>query len=558
MSGPRALGVMLLISAVAGLGTPGVAAAGPIGIVCQNGSSFDLTARAGYVETPDGNAVYMWGYARTGGEFQIPGPVLCVNEDAAVTVTLHNALAEPVSIVFPGQQSVSSTGGQPGLLAREAAPGETVTYTFTAGEPGTYLYESGSDPAKQVEMGLTGALVVRPVDSGGSVHADWAYGPGTAFDPRREYILLLSEIDPELHSAVETGGSYDRNRLHDRYFLINGRSFPDTIQDNGVWWLPAQPYGSLVRVQPYSVTQNPRPALIRMLNAGLSNHPFHPHGNHLRMIAQDGRRFLTPGGADASTEHFAETIASGSTEDLLLTWTDQDLYSPANALPVTIPSYNNLAFKDGNTWYSGSPYLGYKGTLPSAVQTQNVCGEHYFPWHSHALNEFTNFDAGFGGLATLLRVDPLGGCFTAPSSTKIQAGTLRSGTYANLAADDTAVYEVNSTTIAPRSTDWYAGFSGLPSGLQNLRVSYVGRNSQSCTQTVSIWRWSTSSWVQLDARVVGTANVPIANLVPPGSPSAYRSTGSSAGQLRVRVACSGPGSNFFASGTLVKLVYDAP
>ena len=40
------------------------------------------------------------------------------------------------------------------------------------------------------------------------------------------------------------------------------------------------------------------------------------------------------------------------------------------------------------------------------VTSFNQCGEFYFPWHSHALFEFTNFDEGFGGMATLLRVDP--------------------------------------------------------------------------------------------------------------------------------------------------------
>ena len=67
------------------------------------------------------------------------------------------------------------------------------------------------------------------------------------FDPGREYLLLLSEIDPDLHHAVETGGTYDFNALHNRYFAINGREFPDTIQDNGSGLLPNQPYGALVR-----------------------------------------------------------------------------------------------------------------------------------------------------------------------------------------------------------------------------------------------------------------------------------------------------------------------
>src|SRR5262249_8531500 len=190
-----------------------------------------------------------------------------------------------------------------------------------------------------------------------------------------------------------------------------------TIQDNGSGLLPNQPYGALVRLQPNSAADN-QPALIRMINVGALNHPFHPHGNHTKQIAQDGRLV-------APTEHFGETIASGPTEDFLLRWDDVDQWNPtSNPLPVAQPNYRNVFFKDGNTWYSGSPYLGYKGTLPVGTTSQNACGEWYFPLHSHALNEFTNYDQGFGGMGTLLRVDPPGGCFAAASSTNIVGGTL--------------------------------------------------------------------------------------------------------------------------------------
>ena len=79
-------------------------------------------------------------------------------------------------------------------------------------------------------------------------------------------------------------------------------------------------------------------------------------------------------------------------------------------VPVTIPGLQNLVFKDDVTFYSGDPRLGQQGELPVGVTSFNECGEFYFPWHSHALNEFTNFDEGFGGLSTLLRVEPPGGC----------------------------------------------------------------------------------------------------------------------------------------------------
>jgi hypothetical protein len=527
-----------------------------IGMICTPGTvsgsthTFNLVAKTGYIETPDGNSVFMWSYANAdapdNGHFQSPGPVLCATQDETVVVNLTNTLPEASSVVFPGQQGVTASGGAPGLFTPEAAPsGGTVSYTFTASSPGSYLYESGSDIAKQVEMGLYGALVVRP-----TAGANFAYGdPSTSFDPSREYVLLLADIDPFLHHAVETGATYDFNSRNNRYFTINGRSFPDTIQDNGSALLPNQPYGALVRVQP-NTAANTQPAMIRLINAGVDNHPFHPHGNHTTQIAQDGRLLTSPTGAPAYTEHFGETIGAGQTEDFLLRWDDQDHWdSTVNPLPVAPPNYRDVTFKDGNTWYSGSPYLGYKGTLPAGTTTQNICGEWYFPWHSHALNEFTNFDEGFGGMGTLLRVDPPGGCFASASSATIVGGTLKSGSPSALAAADTAYYQVNpkATTLTSSRTagqttmlvasaagfpgpgnnyyvrvdnevmqvtggqgtttwtvlrgqlgtsaathasgapvtalanDWYAGFTGVRAGSTNLRVTYQGKNCGNTT-----------------------------------------------------------------------------
>src|SRR5437016_3822627 len=51
---------------------------------------------------------------------------------------------------------------QQGLLTCEAAPGGTVTYTFTASAPGTHAYYSGTQGDLQIEMGLYGAVIVLP------------------------------------------------------------------------------------------------------------------------------------------------------------------------------------------------------------------------------------------------------------------------------------------------------------------------------------------------------------------------------------------------------------
>ena len=133
-----------------------------------NTPTFNLRAKSGHLSTADGSSVFFWGYGDDGGGIgvQYPGPTMIVNEGDVVTVNLLNELPEATSIVFPGQD-VIATGGVPGLLTREAPPDRltTVTYTFTADQPGTYTYYSGTRTDLQVEMGLVGALIVRPTSS---------------------------------------------------------------------------------------------------------------------------------------------------------------------------------------------------------------------------------------------------------------------------------------------------------------------------------------------------------------------------------------------------------
>jgi FtsP/CotA-like multicopper oxidase with cupredoxin domain len=406
-----ALILSLILSGMALGWTSGQAAPGSTTMMCNDGPTFDLQATDGRIDTPDGNSVYMWGFALDPGTFQMPSPVLCVNQGDTVTINLTNRLVEPVSMVFPGQKNVLVNGApaQPQFsgptltsLTNEASPGDMVSYSFVASSPGTFLYESGTNVHKQVQMGLAGALVVRP-----ALGASYAYNdPTTQFDPDREYLLVFQEIDPMLHQAVEFGQPYNVTSRHDHYWTINGRGSVDTLLDNNVFWMPAQPYSSLVQVEAGAAL----PALIRYLDAGTVNHPFHPHGNTMQVVGRDGSAL----GA-AALENFTTTIGAGQTYDLLFRWDNVEAWDPdTNPLPSStgfpFPNLGNLVFKDDLTYYSGDEYLGYQGELPTGVTSFNQCGEFYFPWHSHALNEIQNFDEGFGGMLTLVRVDPPGGC----------------------------------------------------------------------------------------------------------------------------------------------------
>ena len=137
-----------------------------------------------------------------------------------------------------------------------------------------------------------------------------------------------------------------------------------------------------------------------------------------------------------------------------------------------------------------------------------------------------------------------------PAAVAIQTGTLRSGNAASLTADDNNYYQVNSTRSGTRATAWYGSFAGVSNDLSGLRVTYKGRNSTSCSQTVAIWSWASNGWVQLDSRNVGTSEVLIERN-PTGNLADYVS---SDGELRARVRCT-KNKNFYARGDLMRIAY---
>jgi hypothetical protein len=141
-----------------------------------------------------------------------------------------------------------------------------------------------------------------------------------------------------------------------------------------------------------------------------------------------------------------------------------------------------------------------------------------------------------------------------PGSVTIATGTLRAGDYTRLRAADANAYQVNSYAGA---TAWYGRVYSVPNALRNLKVTYTGWNSTSCSQTVSIWNWTTGVWVTLDSRTVGTLSTTI-NVAPGGTLSDYVSNASGTGDVAVRVRCAQSFASFYASGDLMKIVYDTP
>jgi subtilisin len=144
----------------------------------------------------------------------------------------------------------------------------------------------------------------------------------------------------------------------------------------------------------------------------------------------------------------------------------------------------------------------------------------------------------------------------APSSATIQSGKLRAGNYARLGADENVYFQVTSTSSGTRTSSWYGTFGGVLNSLRSLTVTYKGKNSSSCSQTVSVYNWSKGSWVQLDSRSVGTSEVQVQRSTS-GTLADYVSGSGVEGDVRVRVRCT-RSSGFYASADLLNISFTAP
>jgi hypothetical protein len=368
---------------------------------------------------------------------QVPGPTLIVTEGQTVTVTLLNGLptaAGNTSILFPGFQLTSTcpnTATNPqGLLACEAAPGQTVTYTFTASTPGTHAYYSGTQGDLQIEMGLYGAVIVLPSRGGPSscnttktnLYGQMDYGttnsvpgfpekdfrlahaaydhPKTCYD--REYLFQWSEMDTRIHrqalAQVQakvgcTAGTMGCNLdvqtepYHPAYFLINGRSMPDLMDPNYASEYPHQPYNGNPHIHPGELM------LIRTIGQGHWQHPYHEHANHVRILARDGNLVLSPTNPTASLAGmlmFNTDTTPGEAFDGIFYFTGRGLnWDPYGHHPVS-SSGDPLA-----TITCTPDTDGYNTGNPAALNYYEWCQDHNKPVQ---VNPFG--DVAAGGPAT--------------------------------------------------------------------------------------------------------------------------------------------------------------
>src|SRR5437667_120013 len=415
------------------------------------GPTFNLTAQQAYLNQPDGEAVYSWGYGCNGtpagfaptlnGQtcptMQVPGPTLIVHENAVVTVTLLNGLpnaAGNTSILFPGfnvtttcPASTAAGAPQQGLLTCEAAPGGTVTYTFTASAPGTHAYYSGTQGDLQIEMGLYGAVIVLPA----SVPANCTTGYHAAnphMDPG-ELTLIRTIGQGRWQHPFHEHANHVRILARDGNLVLSG-AIANTISYNtpGGTAASGPPLAGLLMFNTDTTPGEAFDGIFYFTGRGLN---WDPYGHHPVSSTNDPLATL-PCTPDANGYNSGAPNAVNFME-----WC-QDHNKPVQVAPfgdvaaggpATLPDPNVLT---NGQWYGGTPYLGPDASLRAAMPTcaanpygtpnppsancttllpsntqANPASERgwAFMWHSHNEREITTNNVFPGGMLMMMLVD---------------------------------------------------------------------------------------------------------------------------------------------------------
>jgi Bacterial Ig domain len=247
--------------------------------------TYTVIAEPTVTTMPDGfTAVPMWGYrvSDAGGDeanaaskpLTSPGAALVVPPtDSTLSVNLFNRLpGVPTSLVVHGLYAAmtpvfvdgAGLACTPGVGAtdpirracrvrsftKEAPTGNpaAVNYTYDNVRPGTYLYQSGTQPQIQVQMGLYG-MMSKDAAVAGAVY------PGVSYASQSR--VIFSEVDAALHAAVAagtfTGSTLDYDPKHMRAHVYGANNLPVQADAGAV----------------PSVIGTAAPHLVRMANAGL-------------------------------------------------------------------------------------------------------------------------------------------------------------------------------------------------------------------------------------------------------------------------------------------------
>jgi FtsP/CotA-like multicopper oxidase with cupredoxin domain len=221
-------------------------------------------------------------------------------------------------------------------------PGASMTYFYKAAEEGTYMYHCHVEAAEHMQMGMLGSLYVRPRQNrtgvpgnaavprarlGGnpapSAPLGYAYNDGdgsTRYDV--EYTLQMAGFDPDFHEADLTFQPLPFSYMKDRYFLLNGRSYPETTDSSATFRGTQAANGVIHNSQPIHSLITARPGqrvLLRISNLSVTQFStLATLGIPMQVVGIDARLLRDEAGSNLYYKTNSITLGGGQTADVIL------------------------------------------------------------------------------------------------------------------------------------------------------------------------------------------------------------------------------------------------
>ncbi len=338
--------------------------------VNPNVKCMHLAAGDGKVTMADGVELYIFSFSDVTGvppadvmevgalAANFTAPTITLKEGQEFYLNLTNVgmvlrpdLSDPHSVHFHGfPQAAPVFDGTPetSISINQAS---TLTYYYKIIEPGTYMYHCHVEATEHMQMGMLGNLYVEPRQNqcgtpvNGSPnlcpagHVDgnkYVYNDGdrsTQYDV--EYPVQIGSFDPDFHDASETVQPLPFAIMRDRYPMLNGRGYPDTINPlkmftptdrncsgglvEGPGCQPSQPVHTLIEATP------DQRILLRISSLVTTRFYTLASTIPMKVVGHNARLLRGPSGNDLSYFTNSVTLGGGESIDVILGTEDEDL-----------------------------------------------------------------------------------------------------------------------------------------------------------------------------------------------------------------------------------------
>ena len=328
----------------------------------------------------------------------IPAPLMAIDEDDEFFLTLTNVgmimrpdLFEQHTVHFHGYPNASSYYDGVPDASVAINIGGSFTYYYLAPDAGTYFWHCHITPPEHLQMGMVGQLYVRPrqnrVPAGSSLYTalqaqqtdprtacnsaidilcsnplpavvptsdnraatgNYAYNDGdgsTYYDV--EYPLQIHGFDPSFHFVGMTFNPEQFVDMKDKYFLLNGRSYPDTVTFGPLQTESAdgknhfsQPLSSII-----NITAGQK-ALLRISDLDVTEYQtLASLGIPMKVIAINAKLLRDQAGNNHAYNTNSITLAGGESLDVIL--------------DTSIPKPDGTAYAKGEIYYLYTPNLDH-------------------------------------------------------------------------------------------------------------------------------------------------------------------------------------------------------